>query len=235
MKKNEKQFDMLDFLDKNITKYDSMYKILASYLPNLDGDFSTANLVNSIKSSEICQKKNGNKDYENYFNILSSILILAFDKNNTLPGKKENIDRELTDQERNDLLIELKNTIPDSKFNSIEEYVDFAKQNIDNPKTEELRKLIVNNAVKFGNKDKMNAMRCKMLSLFYLSQVTNHLKQKYSGYERIDGQYPEWNLIEFIDKTLTNPVTLKQYDDCLDEYDRRIEKNKKRERVSNDM
>lgn len=221
MEKNN-GYDMYDFLDESVTKFDSMYKILSNYIPELHGDFSTANLINSMPkliNGMGKQKVAVDKFYKSIFDELASTLLDS--------AYNHNIDRydrskKLSVNEKSNLLEKFRQT-GNPKLKSLDEYINYAKENISTLETDDLRKLIVQNAIQVGSKELIDDLRYKTISTFYVPIVMNQLNNKYTVEDRISGNCPEWNIMQFIRETLSNENRFIEYNQYVEEHNKKIQ------------
>ena len=80
IKKKEKvEYNIFDFLVEEATGYPSIYEILGKYIPELKGDYSTANLINSFLDAAESNnsRKFVEKKYIVSFDELSQMLMVA--------------------------------------------------------------------------------------------------------------------------------------------------------------
>lgn len=235
VKSQKKDYSMYDFLEKNATGYDNMYTILARYIPQLNGDFSTANLVNKlIESANYTEDpKMILTDYPTSFDKLASMLLIASDSSIGIPNKYQSIDRELSEEEKKSLLAKFHELDLGDNLSTIRDYIDYAKNNIEKPELADLRSLIVESAVEVANKKEMLTLRHKLLSYVYVPQAMNQLKVKYPSFaDREGGNYPEWNEVDFIARTFRNINSLEKYDKYLEKHKENVAKFKKDDAIS---
>ncbi len=223
MEKNN-SYDMYDFLDGNITKYNSMYQMLSKYIPELNGDFSTANLINTIpkKINDFGKQKNAViKFYQAIFGELSSMLLdSAYNRNIDRDGR---LQKKLSINERSNLLESCKQAISSPRLKSIDEYIEYAKANDNNPEISELREIIVDTAMQVASKEQIDDFRYKTLSTFYIPMAMNKLKEKYTEEDRISGNCPEWNIMQFIRETLCNESRFLEYDEYVQDHNKKMQ------------
>lgn len=224
MKDMSQQFNMYDFLKKGTTKYDSMYGIIGSYIPELKGDFSTANFLNRL--TEVAEKngaKNfiGNK-YSVSFNDLTRILLLATQGKETSEVRKQ-----LTPAQQNMVLQKFKDAslgiYECQSFETIDEFVRYAKANIDNEKVEPLREEIVKASISLANKKDVQDLKHSLVGV-YVGFAGTKVRAKYDQRTRANESVPEWEIMEYIQWTLDSRYTFEKYDNMYISYVNEIEK-----------
>ena len=224
------RYNMYDFLEADTTGYPSMYEILGSYIPKLNGDFSTANLLNMATTvfSDAHTKNMAKNNYKADFHDLSKMILLAVNKEIPMRDKANAICRELSEEE----VVELNNRLAEfcdesSNAPTLEEKIRYAKEHIDDPKTEALRAAIVNEAMQIGNQEELKSLRHRWLHLMYVPIAANAVKEKYPGVERNQGVYEEWNQVEFIQQTMRSPIQLAEYDTMYNAHLADLERERK--------
>lgn len=224
------KYNMYDFLEADTTGYPSMYAIIGTYIPEMEGDFSTANLLNKVNTvfTDSHTRTMAKNNYKADFHDLSKMILLAANRDIPMRDKANAICRELSEEEviaLNNRLAEVCDESMDAP--TLEDKIRYAKEHIDDPKTEALREAIINEAVGVGNVEELKALRHRWLHLMYVPIAANTVKAKYPGVERNQGAYEEWNQIEFVQQTMRSPAALAAYDVMYNDHLAEMEKHRK--------
>ncbi len=223
-KKEKIEFNMYDFLKEGTTKYDSMYGIIGRYIPELEGDYSTTNLLNKL--DEVAESNNaktfiGNK-YPVSFNDLTRILLLANQET-----KSSEVRKNLTDEDRTYIITRLKAVSEGlyecQDFTSIEDFVKYAKANISNENSKPLRDEIVDIAVHLSSKKAVQDLKFSLMGV-YAGFAATHVRNKYDQFERANKNIPEWDIMEYIQWTLQTRHNFEKYDNMYVKYVNEVEK-----------
>lgn len=218
--------EMFEYIGKGNTLYDK----IEEHFKMLDGDFSTASLLNHFKEQYLSDSMT-DKAYKEIFNLISSNLI------NTIKRSEEGNSNEITPQQEYDLLLELKSFDGDSyrkdSFKSIEEYVDYAKYRIDDKDTKKIQEIIISFGIDFLPQKDKDSIRNLLLDTAYMPKINNFLKSKYSSEQstsdkskvsqdilrkRAFEKDPELEELEKAYIILKNPKLRKIYDMYLKDY-----------------
>lgn len=228
------KYDMYDFIDDGVNK--SFYTILSEYHPKLKRNFSLANLINGIPELEATptQEIGYKKSYETY--VLK--LIKSLRENITNKDSVDFFGNELSEEEKNKLLNSLKsvgeNDTECKAFTTINDFLDYAEKTISNPEKKKFRDVIINHAVKQMPQNEAYEMRSMLLKTFYLTKAEEKVR-KVNHKSREFGEYPEWDVLQFIRQTLQKG-SLKEYDEFYDEATTRIKeaalKTMEKERIA---
>lgn len=162
--------DMFEYIGDGNTLYDKIRK----YFPKLNGDFSTASLLNHLKEQQIPDMRLLENTYNENFELISNSLINAVKKS------EEGNYAEITPDKVQDLISELKGSDGDSYrgdiFSSIEEYVEYAKYKMNAPDIKKVREIIINHGMNVLPEKKRDSIRTALLESAYLPKVNTILK-----------------------------------------------------------
>lgn len=197
----------------------TLYDIIGEYYPELEGNYSTAQLFNNVSPDLSIDNKF--YSYHNIFQELTQRLLETVKKANR--GEKTKFSQE----ELVEFYEELKECDTDEwldDYDTIEEYLEYAMKNSRNHLLKDMRKKIVNAAFKYSDfsEQEENNYRSSTISL-YIWAIGQQLNEKYKTVEeREDPLNEEWQ--EFMDlrRYLGNSENRKLYDEFI--------KNNKRER-----
>ena len=231
IKKKEKvEYNIFDFLVEEATGYPSIYEILGKYIPELKGDYSTANLINSFLDAAESNnsRKFVEKKYIVSFDELSQMLMVAC----------KDSSKQLTAKEKIDILVKLNESTSGlyecSNFTTIEEFVKYAKENLDNENSKPLRDEIINAAVYIANKKitkedktkgyispenyrKVQQLKFELVQM-YIAWSVNHVAAKYDQFLRARENIEEWDIIESIRGKLSKKDIFDAYDKMYTNY-----------------
>ncbi len=165
--------DMFEYIGEGNTLYDK----IAGCFPKLNGNFSTANLLNNLKEQygiDTIVKRT----YTENFNFITNNLV------NAIKRSESGIFDIITPQQEYDLLLELKSFDGDSyrkySFKSVEEYVDFAKYRIDDPNTKEIQNVLIKFGISILPEKDRDYIRNVLLETVYMPKIKNFLNGKFS-------------------------------------------------------
>ena len=163
------ELDMYEFIDDGIHR--SFYTILGSYLPELNGDFSTANLVNGIPTlkvtsgQELPYKKTYQRDVEKMIKLMLSKVDGPELFETSTNGR-------MSDEEFKRIFDELKASTSDNSdckfFVTIKEFLDYATKHMEDPNTKPLRDSIVTNAMPYAEPEDVYNLRTNLLNTIYV-------------------------------------------------------------------
>ena len=222
--------DMFEYIGEGNTLYDK----IEQYFPSLDGDFSTANLLNHLKE-QYGTDMMIQKTYKEKFDLISNNLLNAIKRN------------EMTPVQEYDLLLELKSFDGESyrkdSFSSVEEYVDFARFRIDDSDTQTIQQILIRWGVEALPQREKDSIRDVLLETVYMPKIHNSLKTKYNLEQkpsekntvsqeelkqRAIEKTPELEDVEKAYNILKNPKFRKIYDSYLKDYEeKQIEVDKR--------
>ena len=246
MEKNKKEkieFDMYDFILESETKYASMYEIIGQYFPELNGNYSTVSFIN--KFLEVAENNASRNFVEKKYNVsfdeLSQILLVANQGSQKPEGR-------LTDKEKIDILVKLNeaaNGLYECKdFTTIEEFVKYAKENLGNENSRPLRDEVVNAAVYVANRRydkgdnegkfislenyrKVQQLKFDIIKM-YTAWASNHVRDKYDQFQRANEYVHEWEIMKFVQKTLSKKDDFDLYDEDYTAYVEDVDSYKKK-------
>lgn len=167
--------EMFEYIGKGNT----LYNKIEEFFPSLEGDFSTASLLNHLKEQPATVVMlDTDFVYGENFNLISDYLV------NAVRRCDAGIFDDITPQQEYDLLLELKSFDGDSyrkdSFKSVEEYVDYAKYRIDNPNTKKIQEIIINFGINILPQKDKDFIRSILLEKAYMPKINNFLKAKYA-------------------------------------------------------
>lgn len=212
--KDDKKFDMYNYIETGNTMYD----VLDQYLPELNGDYSLCSLVNALPEFAETNPYDTDKIlevYQDYFDKLSCYLsdcLNSYPRQNNLFQKK-----------REKILLALEEASPDyQKFNSVDGYITYAKYNMKSDKTQKVRDIIIKEAIDLLPQNVREVLKCKCLKGYYFTQIANRFIRNKNRVP--DKNTPEFQEFKFIQHVLSNVESMKEYDSCIEEYRRRTKK-----------
>ena len=221
---NKKEYDMYDFIGEGR----SIYDILGRYLPMMENDFSTANLVNQLPKMP-CESSLYQEAYESIFSEIANALYAS---TQSFDGMESNIiERKISEEEEQRLYecfreIDLRSSAP-RYLNSFEAYINYAKSNIRDPETEELREFIVTQAMSVLKDEYIATLRANKFRSVYLPNARKALMDP----ENITKITPEKEELQFITQLLSRRDRVWEYDKFINEYNRSVEEFKKSEAI----
>lgn len=218
--------EMFEYIGEGNT----LYNKIEEFFPALEGDFSTASLLNHFKEQYLSDSM-ADKSYKEIFNLISSNLV------NIIKRSEEGISNEITPQQEYDLLLELKSFDGESyrkdSFKTVEEYADYAKYRIDDKDTKKIQEIIISFGIDFLPQNDKDSIRNLLLDTAYMPKINNFLKSKYSSEQRTSDKnrvsqevlrkraFENDSKLEEIEKAyiiLKNPKLRKIYDMYLKDY-----------------
>lgn len=221
-KKN--QFNMYDFLKEGTTKYGSMYEIIGSYIPELKGEYSTANLIN--KSMEVADANNARnfiKDkYKVSFKDLTNILLMSAN------GTESSYIRVRLKPEQVQIILEklkkASNGIYECQnFETLDEFVKYGVANLDSEQAKPVRDELVKASVVVASKKMVKDIKFSLIG-FYVGLAGTKVREKYDQFERANGTIEEWEVMQYIQWTLNSRESFEKYDNMYVSYMNEIEK-----------
>lgn len=222
---SKKEYDMYDFIGEG----KSIYDILGRYLPMMENDFSTANLVNKLPKMP-CESSLYQEAYESIFAEIANALYAS---TQSFDGMESNIiRRKLSVEEEQKMFEEFKSI--DSRsgsprhLNSFEAYINYAKSNIREPETEELREYIVKKVTEILSDEYIATLRANKFRSVYLPNAKKFL----SNPENPTEITPEKEELQFISQLLSRRDKVWEYDQFINGYLRTVEEFKHNEAIS---
>lgn len=222
--KKKTEFNMYDFLKSGTTKYGSMYEIIGSYIPELKEDYSTANLIN--KSMEIAEAYNAKNFITNKYSLsfkdLTDILLLA--ANGT---ESSDVRMQLTPKQVEVVLGKLKEASSGiyecQNFETIDEFVRYGKDNLENEQSKPLRDELVKVSVALASKKMVQDIKFSLVG-FYVGLAGTKVREKYDQFQRANETIPEWEIMQYVQWTLDSRHSFEKYDNMYVSYMNEIEK-----------
>lgn len=158
-----------DFLEEG----KSLYDIIEKYIPLLNGDFSTENLITTLRDAG-GEGSQARKWYNTEFNGISNKLLSAVQSSDRLDSA---VQRKLSPEEEEKLLqrfnsIDVK-SLRTRNLKTVDEYITCAKANIDDPEYQELRDIIVEQVFAILKSDNLYSFRAALLKIVYAQQAIN--------------------------------------------------------------
>lgn len=213
-----KNRDMHDYIKEGETLYD----ILGRYVPELEGDYSAANLVN--KSIELIDSNtNGEKEiielYQQVFLTVSQQILSCIEMN-----ENNNSNTQFSKEKQDELLNKLieidKEVGYVDYYDTLNDYVINAAKNMTDSSTKAMRDQIVISGIDLlGNEEKENLRGVLFLNLYIGDKVSKYMKKKYpTMQEREDPNNKEWQDYKIMEHTLNNQEDRIWYDKYLQKY-----------------
>ena len=205
------QYDMYDFIDDGVNK--SIYTILNDYHPNLEKDFSLANLINCMVEVGTTkgQIMGFSRTYEKEFERLADLLLKKTRGQRALESDGEQLPAGEIDRIFNELK-GASEELPDCKsFTTLRQYLEYAKQTMQEPEKKPLRDAIVTNAAEYVPQEEANFTREVILKTVYLSKA-EEIVRAVNHKSRAPGEYPEWDKLQAIRQILQKNKGLEEYD-----------------------
>ena len=222
---SKREYDMYDFIGEG----KSIYDILGRYLPMMENDFSTANLVNKLPKMP-CESSLYQEAYESIFAEIANALYAS---TQSFDGMESNIiGRKLSAEEEQKMYEEFRAI--DSRsgspryLNSFEAYINYAKSNIRESETEELREYIVKKSMGILSDEYLATLRANKFRSVYIPNAKKYLYDP----ENPTSLTPEKEELQFISQVLSKRDKLWEYDQFINEYTRAVEAFKKNEAIS---
>lgn len=203
-------YDIYDFVDDGINE--SIYTILTRYHPYMKKDFSLANMINHITEVEHneAQERSDKSIYEKYFSELADCLA----SHTTLYGGIQ--EKSVPEERKKQIfasLSEICKDIPECKdFITVKAYTEFAKKNMDDPKTKPLRDAIVDNAVEFFPREDAYLIQSVLLKGIYLDRAIKKATPLEHKNRKI-GDYPELDRMKAFNQILMKKEGLQEYEE----------------------
>ena len=213
----------------------SMYDILLMYLPQLNDNFDTWNLVsklNTIRNETNTKRK---VDFSEYFIQIANWLRVSINPSISIPNRKEIVSITFSEEQKDILLDKLKKiTKLDSNcenFTTIEEFINYAQklileknklednENIDSTLIDFILKLGIYVSTKSSQLELKYAM-----VVAYVGEVRKSLSEKIVQQNQLDDNKSEIEIFEFIESVLISKNKFINYERFLDEYCNRINK-----------
>lgn len=227
------EINTLDMLlaDEQSSKKQSMYDILLSYLPQLNGNFETWNLVSKLNTLDKGYNEEELANSLEYFGQISNWLRVALNPSTSIPNRKKIVSINFSEEQKASLLEKLRHiTAHDSNcvnFSTIEEFLEYAQKSfsvkIQANQVEENEISLSEYILKLGIYVASESSKMKLKHAMvreYVSVVGNMLKEKYSESNLEDKS--ELERFKFIEKTLTSKVKFMRYEEFLRTYSSRV-------------
>lgn len=242
-----KRLDINDFYDKDVTKYDSMYKILEEFLPELNGDFSTHNLLLNIKNSNV---EESIKKFSNIFLRVSNAILQAVGEEKKPDGdigelfevdksaeKQKNpviVCRNFTENEKAELLQALREKtrgIDDcEKFTTITEYVNYIRNHMENEKLAGAIDAIYASAKDiFTDRESKEIKRTLLLCMYVPQAIQRATEEKATEKDvtkKDENDYSKLEILKFFKIFLENSNKFSEYEDFIEESKINLRKQK---------
>ena len=208
-----KKRDMFDYVGKGNTLYD----ILGEFVPELNEDYSTANLINkSIEVVKINAKIPTIELYQNIFDRISIAIVESIDATNN--GEKAFF----SEEQQNNLLTEIAELPVNQNINSkrtLRTYITDTRNNLNLPSTKPIRDLIITHGIDLIDETTQNYIRHILLSQVYIgSKIDSEIKAKYTIEEREDPRNEEWLEYKDLSYVFSNQNRTNRYNQYIKEY-----------------
>lgn len=228
----QKTLKMYDFLEKNNTIYD----VLGKYAGITD--YSPAGVMKWLKEySSIHQTRNVNQAWcrQNYINIFDNLMD-ELSRSITLTSETDGI-KPFPKDEVAMFLFKLREIAPDSKkymsvgqyINDVREFLEdknlFQKTGEIDPYYDALIDLLTEKATEHVDQEKLNSSISTIVTGFGTAIARNNIRSLNLGK---DIETEELKKLNFIEKVLRKPEERKQYDELLEEYNRKLTENKEK-------
>lgn len=218
------QFNMYDFLKEGTTKYGSMYEIIGSYLPELNGKYTTANFINS--SMEVAVANNARNFIKDKYNVsfkdLTNILLLSASGTDSSYVKVQ-----LKPEQIQTIIERLKaasvGIYECQNFETLDEFVRYGIANLENEQAKPVRDELVNASVGVANEKIVKEIKFSLLR-FYAGLAKTKVGEKYNQFDRANQHIEEWEIMQYINGILYGTDTFEKYDNMYVSYMNEINK-----------
>lgn len=234
------EFDMYEFIDDGVNK--SFYTILGEYIPEVNKNFSTANLINSIPNLRV-HSGNARAYKERYKSDVLDLIKVLNSKAESAELFENSTNQRLSEEETATILEELNEAArmatqdgeKHQVFETIPEALEFATKTIDDSNMKPLRDAIVINAIQYDEPEHSYVSRLTLLKTIFIPQAIakfNSIPHE----DKKNGKVEDWDKIGYIRRVFSKPDGLREYDEYYRNANARIkvamENAIKRERTS---
>lgn len=204
------KLNMFKYVGKNNTLYD----MLGKYYPELNGDYSTASFLNNINPEYVDERLYVQYNiYEIYEELIEKLLesIRAFNN-----GRQSKI----SETQKEELLEELKEEDSDEyldSFDTVEEYLEFIKNNLKDTSIKKIREVAIVAALKYSSYTREERLKYRGLAIqLHVNAIKRKINEKYKN-EPSDEEQKNQELEDFeiIRAILGNLENMEKYDQYL--------------------
>ena len=208
---------MFDYIGEGNTFYD----ILGQYIPEVENDFSTTNLMIKLDDIPVI---NGRPVIDNFYNEIFNRIVNGL--LNACESNKNGIKTTFPPSREEKLLGDLRQiddtSDNDARFESLKEYLLYVKRNIDNPKMKPIKNEIIKQCIDILPQADIDKARYLILQAFYIPRAQEQLKREIRTYAERN-ESTEWKRLQDAADVLSNETSLRIYDAFLKEHSRKRE------------
>lgn len=207
----------------------SIYDILLSYLPQLNGNFDTWNLVSKLNT--LYKEENTKKSvcFSDYFSQILNWLRVSLNPSISVPNRNEIISTTFSEEQKTKLLNRLIDISKEDsncfEFSTINEFLDYALNCVlnENPINEihmSLIDLILKIGINIASKNSKLELRYDVITA-YVTEVGRILRDTLAQ-DKIEEDNSEIERFKFIESVLSSKIKFLNYEKFLEEYNQRI-------------